>query len=101
MIRFAHGRAASIGFHDIPRYRGGALVHPVSGLGQALGKGGCPHLTTADAQWLYRWAGIGTKVVVVESGGLSSGGPGRFHRCTRNGEHQSCRGHCRNSRNNF
>lgn len=67
MIRFAHGRAASIGFHDIPRYRGGALVHPVSGLGQALGKGGCPHLTTADAQWLYRWAGLGTKVVVVRS----------------------------------
>jgi lipoprotein-anchoring transpeptidase ErfK/SrfK len=67
MIRFAHGRSASIGFHDIPRYRGGALVHPVSGLGKALGKGGCPHLTTADARWLYGWAGLGTTVVVVRT----------------------------------
>jgi lipoprotein-anchoring transpeptidase ErfK/SrfK len=67
MIRFAHGRSASIGFHDIPRYYRGGLVHPVSGLGQALGKGGCPHLRADNAKWLYSWAGIGTKVVVVRS----------------------------------
>ena len=34
-------------------------------LGQAVGKGGCPHSADADAKYLYTWAGIGTKVVVT------------------------------------
>ncbi len=65
MIRFAHGASAAIGFHSIPRYRDGYLVHPASMLGLPVGWGGCPHLTERDARWLYSWAGIGTKVVVV------------------------------------
>lgn len=65
MIRFAHGRSAAIGFHSIPRYRDGYLVHPASMLGLPIGWGGCPHLTEADARWLYSWAGVGTTVVVV------------------------------------
>jgi lipoprotein-anchoring transpeptidase ErfK/SrfK len=65
MIRFTYGRAAAIGFHSIPRTYDGDLVHPLSQLGQPVGEGGCPHLAGPDARWLYSWAGIGTKVVVV------------------------------------
>lgn len=65
MIRFTYGRAAAIGFHSIPRTYDGELVHPLSQLGQPVGEGGCPHLAGPDARWLYSWAGVGTKVVVV------------------------------------
>ena len=66
MTRFAHGRAASIGFHTIPRsVRTGRLTHPVSALGLPVGHGGCVHLTDAGAAYLYRWAWIGTTVVVL------------------------------------
>ena len=65
MIRFTYGRAAAIGFHSVPRTYSGALVHPLSQLGQPVGQGGCPHLAGPDAKWLYSWAGIGTKVVVL------------------------------------
>lgn len=65
MIRFTYGRSAAIGFHSVPRYRDGTLMHPLSQLGLPVGAGGCPHLAGPDARWLYSWAGIGTKVVVV------------------------------------
>jgi lipoprotein-anchoring transpeptidase ErfK/SrfK len=65
MVRFAHGHSASIGFHTIPRYRSGRLMHPLTKLGKPVGRGGCPHSADPDARFLYRWAGIGTKVVVV------------------------------------
>lgn len=65
MIRFTYGRSAAIGFHSVPRYYDGTLVHPLSQLGQPVGAGGCPHLAGPDAHWLYSWAGVGTKVVVV------------------------------------
>ena len=65
MVRFAHGRAASIGFHTIPTYPNGRYTHPVSQLGLAVGHGGCVHSTNADALFLYRWAPVGTTVVVV------------------------------------
>lgn len=66
MTRFAHGRTASIGFHTIPRYAGTTrLTHPVSQLGLPVGHGGCVHLTDAGAAFLYRWARIGTTVVVL------------------------------------
>jgi hypothetical protein len=65
MVRFAHGRSAAIGFHTIPRYRSGRLMHPVAKLGRPVGRGGCPHSADADARFLYRWASIGTKVVVL------------------------------------
>ncbi len=65
MVRFAHGRAASIGFHTIPTYSNGRYTHPVSQLGLAVGHGGCVHSTDADALFLYRWAPVGTTVVVL------------------------------------
>lgn len=65
MVRFAHGRAASIGFHTIPTYADGRYTHPVSQLGLAVGHGGCVHSTDADALFLYRWAPVGTTVVVL------------------------------------
>jgi lipoprotein-anchoring transpeptidase ErfK/SrfK len=65
MIRFTYGRSAAIGFHSVPRYYNGALMHPLSKLGLPVGAGGCPHLAGPDARWLYSWTGIGTKVVVV------------------------------------
>jgi hypothetical protein len=65
MVRFAHGRAASIGFHTIPTYANGRYTHPVSQLGLAVGHGGCVHSTDADAAFLYRWAPVGTTVVVL------------------------------------
>ena len=66
MTRFAHGRHANIGFHTIPRYNGShRLTHPVSALGLPVGHGGCVHLTDAGAAFLYRWARIGTMVVVL------------------------------------
>lgn len=65
MVRFAHGRAASIGFHTIPTYANGRYTHPASQLGLAVGHGGCVHSTDADALFLYRWAPVGTTVVVL------------------------------------
>ncbi len=65
MVRFAHGHHAAIGFHTIPRYPSGRLLHPVSLLGRPVGLGGCPHSADADAAFLYRWSRIGTTVVVV------------------------------------
>jgi lipoprotein-anchoring transpeptidase ErfK/SrfK len=40
-------------------------MHPLTKLGKPVGRGGCPHSADPDARFLYRWAGIGTKVVVV------------------------------------
>ena len=68
MTRFAHGRKADIGFHTIPRYNGsGRLTHPVSQLGLPVGHGGCVHLADKDAAYLYRWAHVGTTVVVIHT----------------------------------
>lgn len=65
MVRFTVGHSSAIGFHSIPRYYDGRPMQSVAQLGQAVGKGGCPHSADADAKFLYDWAGIGTTVVVV------------------------------------
>jgi len=65
MVRFTIGHSAAIGFHSIPRYDDGRPMQTVAQLGQPVGRGGCPHSADADAAFVYRWAGIGTKVVVV------------------------------------
>ena len=64
MTRFAYGRHARIGFHTIPR-RNGHFIQPVSTLGQPLGLGGCVRMATVNARLIYRWAKIGTRVVVL------------------------------------
>jgi hypothetical protein len=65
MVRFTIGHASAIGFHSIPRYYNGRPMQSVAQLGQAVGKGGCPHSADANAQFLYTWAHIGTRVVVT------------------------------------
>ena len=37
----------------------------LSSLGRPVGRGGCPHSADENARFLYRWASVGTKVVVV------------------------------------
>jgi len=64
MVRFAHGPSGdNIGFHEIPR-RDGVPMQSDSQLGQALSSG-CVRQSTADAQYMWAWAYIGSKVVVI------------------------------------
>lgn len=64
MVRFTRGPSGdNIGFHEIPR-RDGVPMQRDSQLGQALSSG-CVRQSTADAQFMWAWAYIGTKVVVV------------------------------------
>jgi peptidoglycan hydrolase-like protein with peptidoglycan-binding domain len=64
MVRFAHGpEGGNIGFHEIPT-RFGVPLQSESQLGQPL-SGGCVRQSTADALWMWNWAYLGTKVVVL------------------------------------
>jgi len=64
MVRFAYGPGGGrIGFHEIPN-KNGVPMQSEAQLGQPL-SGGCVRQSTADAQWMWNWAGIGTTVVVL------------------------------------
>lgn len=64
MVRFAKGPTGdNIGFHEIPR-KDGVPVQSDSQLGQALSSG-CVRQSTADAWFMWNWAYVGTKVVVI------------------------------------
>jgi peptidoglycan hydrolase-like protein with peptidoglycan-binding domain len=64
MVRFAYGpNGGRIGFHEIPN-KFGVPLQSVAQLGQPL-SGGCVRQSTPDAQWMWNWAGVGTKVVVI------------------------------------
>jgi len=64
MVRFTKGPSGdNIGFHEIPRKNGVPLQSDAQ-LGQAL-SAGCVRQSTADAQFMWAWAGIGTKVIVI------------------------------------
>ncbi|MCU1501126.1 MAG: murein L,D-transpeptidase, partial [Ilumatobacteraceae bacterium] len=64
MVRFAHGpEGDNIGFHEIPRNNGVPLQSD-SQLGTPLSHG-CVRQSTADAQAMWAFAGIGVTVVVV------------------------------------
>ncbi|MDO8361280.1 MAG: L,D-transpeptidase [Actinomycetota bacterium] len=64
MVRFAKGPSGdNIGFHEIPR-KNGVPIQSDAQLGQALSSG-CVRQSTADAQFMWAWAGIGTTVVVI------------------------------------
>lgn len=63
MVRFARGRNAAIGFHDIPRYPDGRLAQTEGQLGTPLSDG-CVRQRTADARALWNFAPVGTKVIV-------------------------------------
>ena len=64
MVRFAKGPGGgNIGFHEIPTKRGRPLQSAAQ-LGQPL-SAGCVRQSHADALWIWNWAGVGTKVVVL------------------------------------
>jgi hypothetical protein len=62
-VRFAHGKRAAIGFHDIP-VDDGQPVQTVDELGTPLSHG-CIRQRRADAKRLWDFAPLGTKVVVT------------------------------------
>ena len=62
-VRFAHGETAAIGFHDIP-IDDGKPVQSVSELGMPRSHG-CIRQRRADAIALWKFAPLGTTVVVV------------------------------------
>lgn len=63
MVRFAYGKRAAIGFHDIP-VKDGEQVQTKAELGTAL-SGGCIRQWRPDAKALWQFAPLGTTVVVV------------------------------------
>ena len=64
MTRFAIGRnGGNIGFHEIP-VRNNRPMQTVDELGAFKGSG-CLRSSTQDALFIYQWATLGTKVVVV------------------------------------
>ncbi len=65
MVRFALGgdEGDNIGFHEIPK-KDGVPVQSDSQLGTAL-SGGCVRQKTSDAIYMWNWAPVGTKVVVL------------------------------------
>jgi lipoprotein-anchoring transpeptidase ErfK/SrfK len=63
MVRFAQGERAAIGFHDIP-VLDGHLVQTRAQLGTPLSHG-CIRQWRPDAKALWRFAPVGTSVVVL------------------------------------
>ncbi len=64
MVRFAWGaRGGNIGLHEIP-WQYGYPVQTVAQLGLPL-SGGCVRQAKPDAIWMWNWAQLGTKVVVL------------------------------------
>ena len=62
-VRFAHGRTAAIGFHDIPVGPAGPVQAPAQ-LGTPQSHG-CIRQHPRDARALWRFAPLGTRVVVT------------------------------------
>jgi peptidoglycan hydrolase-like protein with peptidoglycan-binding domain len=64
MVRFAYGpQGGRIGFHEIPN-RNGVPLQTSQQLGLPL-SGGCVRQSSSDALWIWNWAPVGTKVVVL------------------------------------
>lgn len=64
MVRFTKGcNGGNIGFHEIP-FQYGQPVQTIAQLGQPL-SGGCVRQALPDAIWMWNWAQLGTKVVVL------------------------------------
>ncbi len=62
-VRFAHGSHAAIGFHDIP-VKDGVRLQTRADLGTPQSHG-CIRQWRPDAKALWRFASVGTRVVVV------------------------------------
>ncbi len=64
MIRFTTGcEGGNIGFHEIPE-KHGVPLQAIWQLGQPL-SAGCVRQAESDAIWMWNWAWVGTKVVVL------------------------------------
>lgn len=63
-VRFARGKNAMIGFHDIPVDRQGEMVQSVDDLGTPQ-SAGCIRQQRTDAKRMWRFADLGTRVVVL------------------------------------
>jgi hypothetical protein len=64
MVRFTKGpHGGNIGFHEIPR-KYGVPEQTDAQLGQPLSDG-CVRQKTSDARFMWGWAYVGTKVVVI------------------------------------
>lgn len=66
MVRFTKGPDGdNIGFHEIPKdTRTGRLLQTEAELGAALSNG-CVRQAAPDAEYMWNWAPVGTKVVVL------------------------------------
>lgn len=64
MVRFAKGRRLAIGFHSIPTYSDGRPMQSEEQLG-TYRSSGCVRQRLDQAQFLYNWAPVGTRVVVL------------------------------------
>jgi hypothetical protein len=64
MVRFARGTNLAIGFHAIPRDRWGRPLQTEAQLG-TYRSSGCVRQADRDAEFLYGWAPVGTRVVVL------------------------------------
>ncbi|CAB4903205.1 unannotated protein [freshwater metagenome] len=69
MVRFTYGpdTKSPIGLHSIPRYYDGKLMHSVKQLGLAIARGGCVRLSEQGAAQVYKFAHVGTLIVVLPS----------------------------------
>lgn len=63
-VHFTTGRRAPIGFHAIPVFNDGTPEQTVAELGRPL-SAGCIRQKKSDARYLWRWAPLGTTVVVT------------------------------------
>lgn len=66
MVRFTYGKRTGtpVGFHDIPQRRDGRFSQSEAQLGRPLSHG-CVRQARRDAQALWAFAPVGTRVVVV------------------------------------
>jgi hypothetical protein len=64
MVRFAWGKRLAIGFHSIPKYSNGVPMQTPEELG-TYQSAGCVRQHVDQAEFLFGWADLGTKVIVL------------------------------------
>ncbi len=69
MVRFTYGpdTKSAIGLHAIPKYYDGTMMHSTKQLGLPIARGGCVRLSEEAAAHVYKFAKVGTLVVVLPS----------------------------------
>jgi len=69
MVRFTYGpdTKSPIGFHSIPRYYDGKMMHSTDQLGLAIARGGCVRLSQKASEKVYDFLNVGDLVVVLPS----------------------------------